>query len=368
MSYIGENELFSFRDGYCESKPGAVVTSNSITDLGRILAGRFGRFSAACDSFSHVHLLYALCCGLSECGRDVYVSENTDLSSFRFSFPILSSDCGIYISGSGSTVKISFYTSDRFPFTDELLAGILEGAPAPIAEKSGKMTSAASFRDIYKNNVSDSSEMERFPVFAGISCGNRSVRSLWLEFFTGEDEKLVFQISDDGQRVNAYSVEAGFISYEKLLLAFAVKSSENGEVIYLPESFHYAADLIDNAKKLKIKRFAAFGDIPDSSPMKRAFCDPLYMTVILAEDKQSFIELIKGLPHLAAAKRDVTVSDVENIPLNRSISDCGGRVVITRSGRNRISLLAQSYSSETAAELCSSWTDKLRKMGNHDII
>ncbi|MDE6500522.1 MAG: hypothetical protein K2L10_00320 [Ruminococcus sp.] len=365
MCYSGENKYFSFRDGYCESLPDVIIGSAEATEFGRTVSRFFKRFSVGCNCFRNMHILYALCCGLSECGRDVYVCENTDLPSFRFGLPLLSADCGIFISGD-DCLKISFFNTNGFPVAPDVLTAITKASPAPVAEKCGKMISATSFRSIYINNLADTFSGTGYSIPAGISCGNRSVRSLWLEFFSGEDDTLVFQISDDGQRVNAYSSRVGFISYEKLILAYSLKLSERGQAVYLPDNFHYVADFLNTDSPLKLKRFSPDGKIPSEVSAQRFLTDPLYMCIHLADNREDFIHTVKSLPQLASAKREITIDSIENIPCGKTILENDGRVIISRSGRNRVTLLAQAYSSETASELCSDWSEKLRRIGMHN--
>ena len=361
MSYCGENNYFSFRDGSCESLPDKILTASAASEFGRIMSQFFVRFSAGCDGFGHNHILYAICCGISEGGKDAYVCENTDLQSFRFGFPLLSSDCGIYVSGSGGSVKISLFDSSRFPLNTKMLSRIMHTAPAEPAKRPGKLISAGSFREIYINNIADSLKNTSSAIPAGISCGNRSTRSLWQEFFTGEDDGLIFQISDDGRRVNAYSAEAGFISYEKLLLTFAYSIGKSGQAVYLPESFHYGAELTSGNDDLKIYRFDPEDTIPAEAAKQRFLYDPLYMCTHLASDRPSFIKNTAAIPSLASAKREIIIADPDKIPNNQCISEKAWRVLISRSGRNRVTLTVQSHNSETAAELCGHWADKLRR-------
>lgn len=351
MSYIGENKYFSFRDGFCESK--IPVSSTETAELGRTVAPFFTRFSVGTSGFEHLPILYALCCGISECGKDVYVCENTDMPSFRFSFPLLSADCGIFISGD-SEIKLTFFDKSGFAIPESKLKEIMNSSPHTPYGRSGRISSLTSFRNIYTNNISDS--LNGKPKFrAGVSCGNKTVRSVWLEFFTGDSDELVFQISDDGQRVNAYSSSLGFISYEKLLLAYCLEMTEKGCDMWIPDSFHYMADCINPEK---IRRFNAETGIPENAENTRFLRDSLYMCTHIAEN---LAETVQKLPHIASAKREITLASTEKIPSKQTVADKKGRVIITKTGRNRISLLAQTLSAETASELCSVWTEKFRR-------
>ncbi|MDE6790008.1 MAG: hypothetical protein K2J47_11940 [Ruminococcus sp.] len=352
MSYIGENKYFSFRDGYCESK--VPVSSTEASELGRTIAPFFTRFCVGTSGFERLPILYALCCGISECGKDVYVCENTDMPSFRFSFPLLSADCGIFISGD-SEIRLSFFDKSGFFMPESKLKEIMNSEPHTPSGRSGRISSLTSFRNIYINNIADSLGKNRRPIKAGISCGNKAVRSVWLEFFTGESSELVFQISDDGQRVNAYSSETGFISYEKLMLAYCLDKTEKGNTVWIPDNFHYMADYINPDR---IRRFSTETGIPENAKNTRFLCDSLYMCSNIAEN---LIETVRKLPEIASAKREITLADTEKIPSRQTVADKKGRVIITKSGRNRISLLAQSLSAETASELCAIWAEKFRR-------
>lgn len=359
MCYIGENNYFSFRDGYCESLPGVSVGTAEATKLGRVISDLFGRFSVGCDGFAHNHILYAISSGIAESGKDVYVCENSDLPSFKFGYPLLSAECGIYVSGE-TALKIYFYDKNGFPLNSSVLEKIMNGPPALAAEKVGKIIAATSFRSIYTGNIADSFENEKLPISAGVSCGSRSVRSLWQEFFTGEDDSLVFQISDNGQRVNAYSSAEGFISYDKLILAYSTGLSRQGQAIWLPDDFHYAADLTDK----RICRFSPEKSIPEAAVTQRFLIDPLFMCAHLASEREKFLETLKELPDISCVKREITITINDDIPFNKTIAENGGRIIIRKSGRSRLSLIAQACSAETASEICSDWTEKLRRLSS----
>lgn len=359
MAYTGENSIFSFRDGFCETLPGVSLTTSDAASLGRTLSGFFRRFSAAGGGFSNIHILYALCSGISECGKDVYVCENSDLPSFRFAFPLLSADCGIYITG-GDCLRLSLYDENGSPMSSSKIKEIMSAVPSKPEKKCGRMIQASAFREIYTRNIADSLGGLNEPIPAGVSCGSRSTRSLWLEFFSGEDDTLVFQVSDNGCRVNAYSTQYGFISYEKLVLSYVCSLLSCGQAVYLPDDFHYAADLISEDTG-KIIRFPADERIPDEAARQRFLNDPLYMCTHLAAERKKFAEILEKLPQMASAKREISLDTADKLTFGKSISSHGGRIILTRSGRKRVTLLAQAYSAEAASELCSFWTDKLRR-------
>ena len=101
--------------------------------------------------------------------------------------------------------------------------------------------------------------------------------------------------------------------FETVISRFAL----SGKTVWLPENFHYAADYIESG----VKRFNTDTGIPDDAENTRFLHDTLYMCVHLASDKDEMFENIKQLPKLASAKRDITVSNMDNLPLNKVFSD-----------------------------------------------
>lgn len=78
--------------------------------------------------------------------------------------------------------------------------------------------------------------------------------------------------------------------------------------------------------------------------------------------QKKFIDTVKKLPQFASVRREVTLDNAEKIPVKKAYSENGGKILISRSGKNRITLVAQAYNSETASELCHSWSEKLRRI------
>ena len=359
MSYIGEDSFFSYRDGKCEFVKGCSSLSAAASCLGRKLAVVSKRFTAGCCDYRSVHVLYAICSGIAEAGADVYVCESTDIPSLLFSQPLLAADCALYVNGGDCGNSVSLFNNYSFPFSDTALQKLLDTVPGKHTGKSGRMIPMTSFSSILANNISDSVGGLKDKLPAGISCGNRFVRSLWQEFFSGEDDKLVFQVSDDGLRVNAYSQQHGFLSCEKLKACYAMKLLGKGEKVWLPEDMHYEADI--HFVNEKTKRLS-YDDIPENVPLQRFLTDPLFMCVKLFSDADGTGSVLRSMPELASSRREITVTNICHIPFGSLYSENSGRISVDRSGRNRIRLTVQSYSTEAAAELCSVWTEKLRRL------
>lgn len=357
MSYLGENGLFSFRDGYCEVLPDKKLDTASAADFGRKVSVHFKRFAIGCGRENLCHIVYSLCAGIAECGKDVFLCENTEIPPFKYGFPLTGADCGIFVAEN----RIFFFGKRGFPVNSEKLTSVMAQQKAADSEKCGRIIHVSSFERIYLNSITDEPDKSGLPLSAGISCGNRGIRKLWHEIFSDEDDSLIFQISDTGERVNAYSTEHGFISFDRLILAYSIMNLKAGQdILWLPDKFHFAAERTAAEHGLLLKRFDADKEIPEEASEQRFLTDCLYMCAGLASDREKFFSILNSVPKITSAKRDIACPENCCVPLDKPVLEPEGRVFITRSGKNRLSLIAQAYDTETAAELCAQWNEKLR--------
>lgn len=363
MSYLGENNYFSFRDNFCEPLASSTINSVGITAFGRVLASIYGRFAVCCSESRHLPLMFALTSGISECGADVFISDCTDLPSFKHIISLSGCNAGIYISGN-KTIKISFFQENGFPLGNREMTEIMNKSEYHEKIDYGNINKISSAKSIYINSIKDKFSSASFPINAGVSCGNRNIRDLWREFFSDDSDTLIFQISDDGQNVNAYSAEFGFISCDRLKLAYSIMLWEMGQAVYLPENFHYAASEAAAKQGYSLKKFNPDVEIPDEVIQQRFLNDMLFMCTALTENLEDFYSLLRRVPEFTTAKREIP-SDLNcNSLLNKTIIEPNGKVILSGSGKNRISLLVQAHDAETASEICSVWEKKLRKLSS----
>ncbi len=362
MSYLGENSAFSFRNGFCEPLPDCELTSAAVSKLGAACAAHFNRLAAGCSENCAPWLLHALCSGISECGKEAFLCENTDLQSFRHGLALISCSCGIYITDNEEP-RFYFFGENGFPLSEDELNKIIN-TDETLKSCGGKITTINSLRNIYINNIRDSlNPAVKLPLDAGISCGCRSMRTLWQEFFSDTDDSLIFQISDDGQRVNAYSTELGFISGERLALAYAIMLyRKNNQPIFFPENMHYAAAETAQELGIELKIYPADKPVPPEASAQRFICDPLFAITQLMQDRNAFFSILKEIPRFASARREIPSNPETESIIGKTIIEPYGQVSLSKSGKNRISILTQAYDAETAAELCGSWEKKLRQL------
>lgn len=357
MSYIGENELLNFYSGECVAVSDKALGTVETAYLGRLLASRYDILCIGSEEFRHNSLLYVLAGALAECGTEVYICENTDPASFRFSISLLGAEAGVFIADSR---RMYIYSNYGSILCDKELSEVKNAVPAEKSVKTGSIHHYTSFRSIYTANIRKNTDTGDKKLPCAISCGNAGIRSLWGEFFDNEDREMSLQISDSGLIVNAYSAMHGFIPYEKLILAYMTVFKEVGQAVYLPESFHYAADMLDDIRVIRYKS----SDIPPVPAQKQRFPrDALFMCTRLMSDRAKFSTVINSLPDMASVKRDVTVDSHRPINIYRSISAPNGRIFVTQSGRSRLRIAAQAANMETASELCAEWFEKIRRSG-----
>lgn len=363
MSYIGDYADFSFRDNFCEFTGGGNASS-AFALTGRKVSKIFRSIAVACSDTESEYLLMAFSAGASEGGADIFICNNTPLPALKYAASVTGYECSAFITG-GKTPKISFFYGNGFPVPDLKMAAVMNCTPDADKTRTGKISSANRFSDIYTGFLKQNCSItEPLPLKAGISCGNRQIRSLWLNFFSDSDDTLIFQISDDGQKVNAYCTELGFVSFDRLVLAYAVRLWRNGETVWLPECFHFAAEETARKEGFLLKKYNPCEEIPSQASSQRFLTDPLFLCLSLAATKDSFINAVRDIPAFTSARRELPASLGENAPYNKSIVEKGGRVIISQSGNNRISLIAQAYDTETASELCAQWTEKVRKLSS----
>ena len=217
--------------------------------------------------------------------------------------------------------------------------------------KSGKITCLDHIDGLYINSVKDTIP-EKFRGNAVVSCGNRRISDIWRNFFSSETGDIIFQVSEDGTRVNCYSTDFGFISYERLILAYSLVLWKRGEKVILPADFHYAGEELAKS----INAGYAYRNISNHSEVyKQKFTfDSLFLCTGLMNCGQSIYDAIRKIPPFYTAKREINADFSMREP-ERTILTTDGKIKLSKSGKNRITLTVQSMNMEISAELCGKW-------------
>ena len=344
-----DNRIISYSEGLCETGRG--FSTPDATVIGRKIGAKCRSISLGCDGFSCLPLVYALCCGASQAGCEVLLCENSDLPSLRYSGRITGTDCTVFVSVRDMP-RLHFFSSSGYPLSCEAMGRLLSGE-ANTAGKFGAIRQVTSFRSLYISSIAEALGGTGTAIPASVSCTDRSVRSLWLEFFTGRDTSLLFQVSPEGRSVCAFMAGYGYIPPETLTIACAYQTAAQGSTVWLPEELHYGADSIPG----DIRRFSG-NSVPPEAASQRFLTDPLFMCVSLASDMGRFRRTLFRLPEMATVRRELPFSG--KFPAKAEFSGKNGRIIARSSGLGRLSVIAQAASAETASELCMDWCSRLK--------
>ena len=342
---MSDKMSFGVYNGICETDDCSVVTAEKAAQLGKYIGMTYKNICIA-GCFQNEAVLYAVAGGAAEYAENIYFCENSDILSFRFSIKILEADIGIYVDKS----KIILHNRVGKP-----LNGCINEKEALSHSKKSKVYQMSSFKGIYISKLRKENNLKE-KISCGISCGKRSTKEMWLEFFTGEDDKLVLQISDDGTKANLYSAVYGAITCEQLITAYIIMKVPESCAVYLPESFHYQAE---SAIRHEVIRYSTNDDIPSDAVRQPFFNDMLKVCTAILSEKERLFDIIRKMPQMVSAKRMIRSKnyDLSDESMNFRLNN--GKIVISRISSSLLSVCAQSDKIETASEICGEWCGKL---------
>lgn len=357
MSYYGEKGGLSFRDNFCEEIN--IVEISEIAELGEFIGSVFRSVVIGTDDFSRISEIHTLAGGMSRSGADVFILNDV-MPVFRYGIKSLECECGVYIAV-GKKLRILFFDKYGIEMTENSIVKIFsEKISENLSENisgRGTVSQVSHIREIYINSIENMTGKD-FNNNAVISCGNRRLSEIWRNFFRTEKSDLIFQVSEDGGRVNCYSTDFGFVSYERLILACSVMMWQEGKKVILPKNFHYAGESI--AEKMKAD-FEYLNERNHREAYEEKFIsDALCLCIELMNTGRSIPDIMKNLPEFYTAKREV-VTDFFMRDSERTVLSPEGRINLTKTGKNRITLTVQSMSMETASELCGKWEKLILK-------
>lgn len=347
MSYYGEKGKFSFRDNFCEETD--IPEIGELAEFGKLLGSLFRRIAVGTDGNSRNPELYVIAGGIAKSGSDVFVMNDV-MPVFRYGIKLAECECGVYLCGK-EKLRLIFFDRFGINMPESTMQKIYSHKSAEKLNKSGKITCLDHIDGLYINSVKDTIP-EKFRGNAVVSCGNRRISDIWRNFFSSETGDIIFQVSEDGTRVNCYSTDFGFISYERLILAYSLVLWKRGEKVILPADFHYAGEELAKS----INAGYAYRNISNHSEVyKQKFTfDSLFLCTGLMNCGQSIYDAIRKIPPFYTAKREINADFSMREP-ERTILTTDGKIKLSKSGKNRITLTVQSMNMEISAELCGKW-------------
>lgn len=347
MSYYGEKGKFSFRDNFCEETEKAGI--GELADFGELLGKIFRRIAVGTERESLRAELYTLAGGIARGGCDVFMMNDT-VPVFRYGIRSAECDCGVYLCGD-EKLRMIFFDSFGINMPSVIMEKIYSASPEDNRSESGRISVLSHIRELYINSLRDIVS-DKFKGNAVISCGNRRISDMWRIFFSSDKGDVIFQVSEDGSRVNCYGTDFGFIAYERLVLAYALSLWEKGECVVLPEGFHYAGEEL--AKKINAR--CIYQNVSNHAEIfkQRFTFDSLFLCIGLLNCGKSISDMVKKLPEFYTARREIATDFSMRSP-ERTIRTPEGKIKLSRSGKNRLTLIVQTMNMETSAELCGKW-------------
>lgn len=249
-----------------------------------------------------------------------------------------------------------------------------------LAVPEGMMTDGRSFREIYRQHI-EGLIPEKCPYNIKISSSSPVCEKILLNR-RGEKE-LVVQLSPDGVKAALYSDESGFVPYEKLIFICCNHLFSQGRDVALPFDFTFAADDFAKSRGRKIYRYYLSGDGREDEHARRLAkeqnftLDGIFLAAmvigILSDRKINLKQAVSEIPDFYTAKRFINTDDdnIRNImnhwegrrtPDGTAFSDKKSRVIVKPSVSGRgIWLSVESFSMETASELCGEIENRIKK-------
>lgn len=325
-------------------------------------------------------VFHALSAGIISGSGNIWDLGECTPAQMRYAVRTSGVNGGLFISNCCGNIKLIPFSAFGHQLTrneESLLSESLSSAHTP-SVNSGKMINSSTLTEMYCSEV-----RHRFSSLKNaavrINSSNPVIRKIFSDFsgnFRNDYfSDVTFNISDDGFRASAYSCESGFVFYEKLVLLCCTDEFEKGNDIALPHSFPVIADKLASEYNQNIYRYDPYSEnAADISRKEISLEFPfLYdaaslvyrITRMIITRNRTLKELLTSIPDFTTTVKYVNINSnpdetIHNIQEKSKNDVCcsrdDGRIIArkSKSGKNLI-LYAESYSSETADELCANW-------------
>ncbi len=355
------------------------VSCNEATILGKALADMHEDILIGSNQ-KDTSVYHAICAGILSRGKNIWNCGECTQIQLRYAIRTTGIKCGIYVDYSFGNVRIIPFSKHGFSLSLNQEITLTEKLSQPDidihTELTGKIIDSSTLPKMYILEAGHIFKNIPENLSVQINSTNSILRSFFSPLYsqckTDYHKDIVFNISSDGLKASAYSDTTGFVFYEKLILICCVDEFEKGNDVPLPYSFPLIADTLAVKYKRNIRRYDPFSDNPEDLSKKLLSLDFPFLNdaislitkifSIMKEKSASLYELTKTIPlfttatkyvHLRSNLKDITDNITKN---NVCCKNENGRIMAkkSKSGKSLI-LLAESYSTETADELCNNW-------------
>ncbi len=293
---------------------------------------------------------------------------------------------------SGVTTKIRIFSADGLPLSRREEKLVEQGLCGSFRTASfngfGRIKDVSAMVSMHENMLEKAAPEKLTQIRAVLNTSGKAVSEV-CEKIIGkinckDGSPIVFHIGSNGRGVSAYTDETGYVFEEKLVLICCKDIFEQGRDVALPADFPSAAEKLAESFGRKVLRYSLCpSDNSDLSARRLALETPfvtdgaaLMFTVlsVLEKRKISLAEAVAEIPESAVCTRFVPISKhpvklFEKFTAKKKASGDGitltsekGQVFIrpvkTEKG---VLMQAESFSMETASELCDFYQDLIVK-------
>lgn len=320
-------------------------------------------------------LAMAAAAGMVSQGAHVWQAGQCTLSQLIFAGRLTGCEALLWVSGE-ETVQLLPFGGNGFALNGTQTSRLQRALDAELSARiadNGMLSDADGLLALWEESCRTLLP-EQFPEIQ-VSCANPVLRTAAQRLFSGgTGERITLTLSEDGTRASAFSMEAGMLREEQLLLLCALSLQECGEPLVLPEDFHPAAEEFAARYNARILRLQ--NNTPSAALTlyrNQGVCTDgvklfAHVLRVLHDRKLTLRQAAALLPKLCTVNRSLSTQlprqAVEN--LSRQNPDTTVQIVFPPQGK-LLHLRVHAESMEAAAELCGFWEKKLRLAEAEDI-
>lgn len=345
--------FLEFDDDSCIcGKTGTDITPQISARIGQALAMGGNVVVGRNDTNAAIAITNALVSGALGAGADVWYMGSSFGAQLDYAMRLCNAKTGIFINADAYT-KIYAYSqfSQKLSEAEQNRAEFAmnnDNAIKISAENFGRLNDISDIKLLYENAKCD--KIADFPI--AINSSNKQIKQICSRLgINADDAKITFQISNDGRKASAISLESGFVSFEQLAMICIENMLKNGKAPYVPKGFAKSAALIFEKYNKEIQYCDDMCEDFFTDGFELAFevCKALDM------QKKSLLQAKSALPKFAVAQRIVGIS----MPVESAVEKLRGfceshkdiSVIPAKSGKTLL-LRAECAEYETAGELC----------------
>lgn len=379
-----------------------IITPQLAATVGSAAASVGRKIAVGCkDGAASEALALAVISGIMSAGSDVWFVGESTLPELAYCAKLCGAEAACFVEA-GVTAKIRFLSADGLPLSGSQERLIEKGINRGEYRRSsftrfGQTSFCGEIKSLYQGRISDimPKSAEGIKIIINTPC--RRISALCDSIIRDISDKngapMVFHLGGDGVKISAYTEDTGYIFHDKLALICCKSRLERGETLSLPESFPHAAETLAEKYGGRVLRYSFCSDGSDSEARQAAegtefIRDGIILMAellkIMWESGKTLKELCAELPDFATVNRFIALDAAKlgHTALLRelctekqlrgngvTINDRRGRVMIrpVKTGKG-VMMHVESYSAETASELCDFYQDTLNTLAKKNLL